>query len=157
MKNNLRRLYALVAILTLTILGSAQENLGGGRLAGTWDVRVTIRNCQTGGEIMSFDSITQFMQGGMLLDSTSSIPQSQKTPGQGIWRHVQGNTYRFTFKAFHFDAAGNYVEYRIVTHDAEMDPSGDSYSSAGTVRFFSPDGTLMRSGCSSTTAKRLEF
>ena len=157
MKNNLRSLCVLVVILTLTFLGSAQENLGGGRLAGTWDVRVTIRNCQTGGEIMSFDSITQFMQGGTLLDSTSSIPQSQKTPGQGIWRHLQGNSYRFTFKAFHFDAAGNYVEYRIVTHDAEMDASGDSYTSSGSVKIYSPDGTLVRSGCSSTTAKRFEF
>ena len=157
MKNHIRSLYLLVAIITLTNLGSAQENSGAGRLAGTWDVRVTIRNCQTGGEIASFDSITQFMQGGTLLDSTSSIPQSQKTPGQGIWRHLRGNTYRFTFKAFHFDAAGNYIEYRIVTHDAEMDVSGDSYTSAGTVRFYSTDHNLMRSGCSSTTAKRLEF
>ena len=157
MKNNPRSLCVLAAILTLTAIGSAQQNLGGGRLAGTWDVSVTIRNCQTGGVIMTFDSITQFMQGGTLLDSTSSIPQSEKTPGHGIWRHLQGNTYRFMFKAFHFDSEGKYAEYRIVTHDAEMDSSGDSYTSAGNVQFYTPDGTLMRTGCSSTTATRLQF
>ena len=156
MKN---KLYAAIAtIFASAIIGCAQpENLGGGRLGGAWDVRVTIRNCQTGGEIMSFDSITQFMQGGTVLDSTSSIPQSLKTPGQGIWRHVQGNTYRFMFKAFHFDAAGNYIENRVVTYDAEMDASGDSYTSSGTVQFYLPDGRPFRTGCSSTTAKRLEF
>ena len=157
MKNNLRTLFVLAVLIGVTGTASAQENMGGGRLGGTWDVRVTIRNCQTGDKVTSFDSITQFMQGGTLLDSTSAIPQSEKTPGHGIWRHVQGNTYQFMFKAFHFDSEGKYVEYRIVTHDAEMDPSGDSYTSAGSVQVFTDKHNLKLTGCSSTTARRLGF
>ena len=61
---------------------------GGGRLEGTWDVQVTIRNCQTGAEIRHFASLTVFMSGGTMLDSTSGIPQALKTPGQGVWSHV---------------------------------------------------------------------
>src|SRR6266540_598994 len=82
---------------------------GGGRLEGTWNVQVTIRNCQTGAEIRHFASLTTFMSGGTMLDSTSGIPQALKTPGQGVWGHVNGNTYRFTFKSFSFDPSGNFL------------------------------------------------
>src|SRR3990172_8855209 len=87
--------------------GSGQG--GGGRLEGTWDVEVTIRNCQTGAEIRSFASVTTFMFGGTTLDSTSGTPQAQRTPGQGVWSHVSSDTYRFSFKTFSLDAGGNFT------------------------------------------------
>lgn len=162
-RNIFRKVLAVFAAVLITsaftnstLAQHTPSNSGGGRLAGTWDVRVTVRNCQTGAEITSFDSITQFMSGGTVLDSTSAIPQGLKTPGQGTWKHVRKNLYDFNFKAFHFDVGGNYIEYRIVNHEAELDSSGDSYSSSGTVRFFSPDGTLVRTGCSSSTATRFD-
>ena len=58
------------------------------RLVGTWDVQVTLRNCQTGAPIRTFASIGTFMYRGTALDSTSGIPQALKTPGQGVWSHV---------------------------------------------------------------------
>ncbi|MBK7708253.1 MAG: hypothetical protein IPJ30_21500 [Acidobacteria bacterium] len=80
---------------------------GGRRLIGTWDVQVTLRNCQTGAAIRTFSSVTTFMAGGTMIDSTSGIPQALKTPGQGSRCHIEGNTYRFKFKSFNFDAAGS--------------------------------------------------
>lgn len=164
MKRNLITKFAAIFAAAIVTIGvgsaTAQESrssLGGGRLEGTWDVRVSIRNCQTGAELAGFDSLTQFMRGGTLIDSTSGIRPSLKTPGHGIWQHLRGNLYRFSFKAFHFDAAGTYNEYRIVTQEAELDPSGDSYTSSGTAQFYTPNGTLMQTGCSSTTAVRFDF
>jgi hypothetical protein len=134
--------------------GSGQG--GGGRLEGVWDVRVTIRNCQTGAEIRSFDSLTMFMFGGTLIDSTSGIPQAQKTPGEGVWSHVGGNTYRFSFKSFSFDPAGNFTGWTKITHEAELESNGNAYTSAGTSEVHAPNGTLIATGCSSTTATRFE-
>jgi hypothetical protein len=134
--------------------GSGQG--GGGRLEGTWDVRVTIRNCQTGAEIRSFSSVTTFMFGGTLIDTTSGIPQALRTPGHGVWSHATGDTYRFSFKTFSFDAGGNFTGWTKITHEAAMDSNGNQYSSSGISEVFAPNGTLVATGCSTTTATRFE-
>lgn len=129
---------------------------GGGRLEGTWDVVVTLRNCQTNAEIRSFASLTTFMSGGTLIDTTSGTPQALRTPGHGVWRHETGNTYQFSFKSFSFDAAGSFTGWTIIRHEATLDSRGNEYSSAGTAEFYAPNGTLVGRGCSSTTAARFE-
>src|SRR6266567_1258039 len=92
---------------------------GGGRLEGTWDVQVTIRNCQTGAAIRTFASIGTFMSGGTMLDSTSGIPHALNV-GHGVWSHESGNTYRFKFKSFNFDAGGNFTGWGIINHEANL-------------------------------------
>lgn len=151
---------SVALLLGMSILvGLAQNSrqLGGGRLEGSWNVRVSLRDCATGAEIRSFDSVTQFMQGGTLIDSASGVWQALKTPGQGIWEHATGNDYRFTFKVFNFSPTGAYTGFQIVRQQASMAPSGDSYESAGTAEFYSPGGVLTNSGCSTTTATRMTF
>lgn len=169
MKKNILKIIGST-ILTFTVISIAAfgvvfaqeeskgefQNGGGGRLVGTWDARVAITNCQTGAEIRSFDSIGTFMFGGTMLDSTSGIPQALKTPGHGVWSHVWGNTYKFSFKSFGFDAAGNFTGWTIIRHEAVLDPRGDEYSSSGTAEFYAPNGTLVGTGCSATTAVRFE-
>jgi hypothetical protein len=128
----------------------------GGRLEGVWDVQVTIRNCQTGAAIRTFASITTFAQGGTVLDTTSGIPQALRTPGQGVWSHVSGETYRFRFKAFNFDTSGNSTGWTIINHVAHLNRSADEFESAGASEVYDPNGTLIFTGCSSTTAVRFE-
>lgn len=151
--------FAVISTIAFGIV-SAQDKSefqgGGGRLVGTWDARVAITNCQTGAEIRSFDSIGTFMFGGTMLDSTSGMPQALKTPGHGVWSHVWGNTYKFSFKSFSFDPAGNFTGWTIIRHEAVLDPRGDEYSSSGTAEFYAPNGTLVGTGCSATTAVRFE-
>ena len=151
----------MFAVATVSIsaqdFAQSKEMLAGGRLDGSWNVRVTIRNCQTGDPIRSFDSVTQFMQGGTLIDSTSGIPQALKTPGEGIWEHTVGPDYRFRFKSFSFDAAGNYTGYTIIQHTATLTADGSAYESAGTSEIYNPNGILVATGCSTTTASRLAF
>jgi hypothetical protein len=129
---------------------------GGGRLEGTWDVQVTLRDCQTGAEIRTFASLTTFNFGGTTFDSTSGIPQALKTPGQGIWGHVSGNTYRFSFKSFSFDPAGNFTGSTKITHEANLASDGNEYTSAGIAEVYNPNGNLIFTGCSTTTATRFE-
>ncbi len=137
--------------------GSDDSNSSGnGRFEGTWDVRVTIRNCNTGDEIRSFDSLTTFMSGGTLVDSTSGVWQALKTPGHGVWSHINKRSYRFSFKSFNFDPAGNYTGYTIIRHQATLSQRANDYTSAGTSEIYNPNGTLLFTGCSTTTAVRFE-
>jgi hypothetical protein len=147
------------AAVVVTVLAAgacvAQNDMGGGRLAGVWDAVVTIRNCDTGATIgQPFASIANFNKGGTYLGSTSGRPQASRTPEHGVWAHISGRTYRFKFKSFDFNAAGVAVSYGIVTHDIELDESGDTYTSTGGVTFYSINGTPTGRGCSDAVGTR---
>jgi hypothetical protein len=147
----------IVLVVAMTSAFGQGRQPGGTRLEGSWNVRVTTRNCQNGDPIRSFDSVTQFMQGGTLIDSTSGVPQALKTPGEGIWEHTTGMGYRFKIKSFGFDANNNYTGYTIIQHTAELNTAADAYESAGTASIYSPDGTLLVTLCSTTVATRMTF
>ena len=161
MRKELYKLAVGIALVSVIMAGEAfaqsKEAAVRGRLEGAWNVRVSITNCQTGGVIRSFDSITQFMTGGTLIDSTSGVPQALKTPGQGVWEHTTGSNYRFKFKSFTFDAAGNYTGSTVIQHSATLANSGDSYESSGTLEIYNPAGVVVGTGCSTTTATRFGF
>ena len=125
-------------------------------LEGTWDTEVTIRICQNNAAIRTFASIGTFMFGGTSIGSTSGIPQALRTPEHGVWSHTFGRNFRFKFKNFNFDPNGNFTGWTIVAHTIEMNPGGNSYTSAGTAEFYNSAGILVGTGCSSTSAVRFE-
>lgn len=135
---------------------NSSRRSGGGRLEGTWDAQVTIRNCQTGAAIRTFASIGMFISGGTFLDSSSGTPQALRTPGQGVWGHVSRNTYRLSFKSFSFDAGGNFTGWTIIRHQVTLNDGADEYESAGTAEVYDPNGNLFFTGCSTSTATRFE-
>src|SRR4051794_37089349 len=102
----------MLGVMNLVSFGQTRDTPR--KLEGAWNVRVSQINCQTGGVIRSFDSVTTFMSGGTLIDSTSGIPQALKTPGEGVWEHMTAQNFRFKFKSFSFDAAGNYTGYNVI-------------------------------------------
>lgn len=166
MTQKITKALVLCAGLAVTLLlftfhvtsGQGGDKLNGtGRLEGPWNVRVSATNCDSGAVIRSFDSVTQFMEGGTLIDSTSGVSQALKTPGQGVWEHTFGLNYRFKFKSFTFDPTGAYTGYTIIQHNATLSVLGDSYESAGTLEVYSPNGVVIATGCSSTTATRFGF
>ena len=126
------------------------------RIEGMWDVQVTIHDCQTGAGLRTFPSTTTFIAGGTLFDSTAGIPQSLKTPGHGIWRYIGGNIYRIKTKSFNFDVNNNYVGWTIINHEVTINRRADESESAGTAEVYAPNGMLIVTLCSSTTAKRFE-
>jgi hypothetical protein len=149
----------IVGMLALVATGAcfAQENKGGGRLAGTWDATVRIKDCATGNVLNTFASIASFNQGGTSIGSTSGIPQSLRTPEHGIWRHVGSNTYEFKFKSFSFNAMGQATGYAIVAHTIELDDTADTYYSNGTASFYLLNGTQVGAGCSDADGTRMSF
>src|SRR5262245_56772558 len=134
-RNPLKSICALalavsVLVMNAAVLVSGQD--GGGRLEGTWNVKVTLRNCQTGAQIRTFPSLTTFVAGGTTFDSSSGLPQAQKTPGHGVWSQVSGNIYRFSFKSFSFDTGGNFTGWTKIAHEATLGSNAAEYTSTGT-------------------------
>ncbi len=149
----------MVALVALISTGAciAQDAKGGGRLVGTWDTVVRIKNCTTGNVDNTFASIGSFNQGGTSIGSTAGMPQAARTPEHGIWKHVSGNTYAMKFKTFSFNAAGQATGYAVIEHTIELDSSGDTYYSDGTAKFYLLNGTQVGQGCSDADGVRMTF
>ncbi len=166
MKNNIVKIFggmilAILVISTFTFLAFAQNDSksqnGGGRLEGTWDVQVTVRNCQTGAAIRpAFPTLVTYMSGGTLIASESAVPQSSHTPGHGVWSHTSGNNYSSKFKAFNFNANGNFSGWTIISNEIALDSTADESASTGAVEIYASNGVLIFTGCSTTTATRFE-
>ena len=150
---------ALVSLIAATASGQGRQVEGtpGGRIQGTWDVTVRIINCQTGGEITHFASMLTYHPGGTLMESTSGLPQALKTPGEGVWRLVAGNTYAVRFKFFTFNTQNVFTGWRIVNAEIALDQSGDSYEGSGTQETYDANGNLIGTGCVSPLGTRFEL
>ncbi len=144
----------LLSVLLLSTAASAQSD-GGGRLGGTWDAFVTIRDCNTGAAIRSFESVGSFNQGGTFSGITSGTPPTARTSERGVWGHVRKNLYRFRFKAYLYNPAAVAIGYQVVTHDLELDDDNLNYTSAGITQIFSMDGVQTGSGCSTGVGSRM--
>jgi hypothetical protein len=144
----------LAAVFTVACFA---QDRGAGRLIGTWDAQVTLRDCASGNAIRTFASIASFNQGGTTIGSTSGMPQSSRTPEHGVWRHVKGNIYMFRFKTFNFDPSGAPISYAIVTHEIELDETANNYISYGTAQFFAMNGTQVGQGCSDAVGTRFDL
>jgi len=151
MKKNVYTIVALIVVLSS--IGLAQE--GGGRLNGTWDAEIKITNCETGARITSFQSTANFHKGGTFTGITSGMPPASRTPEVGVWRHETGNSYKFRFKAYLFNAAGVPVAYQIISHTLQLADDATTYESSGSSRIFGMDGVQTGSACSSGIGTRM--
>jgi hypothetical protein len=164
-RNSVRTLCTTISIflvftsitVALVSAGNAAriQDQGGQRIVGTWDVHVSVRACQTGAEIRTFESLEHFNTGGTMQDVSSGFAPSRQTPGIGVWRHLGGNTYSFIFKSFGFDANGTFSGWTIVRHEVTLN-SKTEFTSEGTAEFYDASGNLLFTGCSSNTATRFQ-
>ena len=145
---------SLIGMLVLTAASFGQSD-GGGRLTGTWDTVVTIRNCDTGAAIVSFQSVGSFNQGGTFSGIASGMPPTARTSERGTWRHVSANEYRFRFKAYLYNPAAQAIGYQLVTQDLALDPDNLNWSSSGVSRTYTLDGVEIGVGCSNAVATRM--
>ena len=164
----------LLASGSLALAGSARA-LPRNALVGTWAVRVTLRNCDTGASLGSFNSLVTFHFGGTVSESTSSptFAIGQRGPGHGNWDFDGHGTYsQRMVSLITFDTPANlpgtpgfnpslpvspgfFTGWSAITHQVEL-TDADHGTSAGTNEFVKADGTTYRTGCSTATLTRFE-
>jgi hypothetical protein len=130
------------------------------RIAGIWNARVNITNCEAGnvpGSVVfaSFDTMNAFEADGTFLDANAQNPATQSAH-LGYWRHIRGRRYEFAQKFFLFDAAGASIGWRIVRHEIRLSSNGFGFTSRGTAETFDSDGLLLSTGCSTSSAIRFD-
>jgi len=133
------------------------------RITGVWNARVNITNCLPGTHVpgpvvfASFDAMNLYAADGSFLDTNNTDPTTHSSH-LGYWRHIRGNRYEFAQRFFLFDTviAGTPASYRIVRHEVLLDRTGLSFTSGGYAQTFAADGTLLATGCSTSSAVKFD-
>ena len=149
---------ALLLVGAAQLFGSGQNNDRHQRsIEGAWRTTVTIRNCQSGAPITSFQGLQTFNEGGTVAETATGVPPSMRTPGHGVWSREQGwQNYSFAFMYDRFNADGTYAGSQKVKGAVVLEASGDELTVVSSTEIFNPAGQLIASGCSTATATRIE-
>jgi hypothetical protein len=128
----------------------------GKKLEGTWRVKVTLRNCQSGAELRTFPALLTFAEGGTLTGSTTAFPPALRGGDFGVWNQSGGRRHVAVTEAFLFNPAGAWISTQRITQAIELARSGDSFTSDAAVEFFDTLGNPTSTGCATATATRME-
>ena len=117
------------------------------QIEGVWNAKVDITDCG-GFVVFSFDAMALFGANGTFHD-TNALPSAIRSDAFGHWKRTGKSTYSF---AFDFTTGG----VTVVRHSLKLAANGATYESEGTGEFYDPNGILVNTACSKSTASRFE-
>ena len=154
-KNIMTPLVAACAAVTMLATTAAGQGTEGGRIQGVWEQITTLTDC-AGHPIRSFPVMLTFHQGGTMMDGPAT-PPALRTPGQGVWRLVGGNTYAYRFKFFTFNTSNVFTGWTIIAGELTVGATGNANSGPATVEIYDPNGHLIATACAETVGTRFEL
>ncbi len=125
-------------------------------MEGAWELKVTLRSCQTGAPIKTFRAISTFGDGGTLIETGASDMPPLQGPGQGFWRHTGGTNYTAVLKLFCFNHDGTFAGNEKVTRNIELSDNGNEFTATACIEVFDTEDRLVQTGCATVTAKRFQ-
>ena len=157
---------ASLAILALALFTqvfvSAQDKsseAGEQSLAGSWDVRVTARDCESGAPIPFipiFPALMTYEQDGTMQETDLGGPGTTRLPGHGVWSLQPRRQYSAAFRFLNFNPDRSFAGTNVVRSAIVLDPGGDGYTSTDTLEILDANGGLLATGCATSTATRFE-
>jgi hypothetical protein len=155
---------ACLTILAVTLFAhvwvSAQaDNSNEPTLVGSWDVRVTARDCETGAPIPFipvFPAIMTYQQGGTMQETDLGGPGLVRLPGHGIWERQTGREYSSAFRFLNFNPDRSFAGSNVIRANISLSQSGDEYNSTDTLQILDANGDVVATGCATQTATRFK-
>ncbi len=150
--------FVILLLVTIAQIGVSAPVSGEGErtLVGSWNILVTLRNCQSGIPLVTFPAMETYNQGGTLQQTAPPAPGATFLPGHGVWSHQVGGGYSAAFQFFGITPVGFVDTKTIVRSTISLAQDGKSYSSTETSETFDANGNLLLSDCSTSTATRFE-
>jgi len=124
-------------------------------VTGTWDVRVTLRNCSTGATFDTFHAVDTFLSSDRVIETMPGGAPGPGHSGQGSWRHLAGNSYLAELRFLRFNGDGSIAETQKVTRRLELSEDGQRFTGTSAVETFDAKGRLILARCSTERAKRI--
>lgn len=85
------------------VLVSAQGTGSERSLVGSWDVTVTIRDCQSGIALFDFPAMITYGEDGTMQESDLGGPGLTRLNGHGVWQHQNGRQYSAAYRWLNFN------------------------------------------------------
>jgi hypothetical protein len=132
------------------------------RLVGSWMFQISLQDCTSHAAIGApFFSLLTFNRGGTVTETTANpafVPPTVRGPGHGIWRHDgrRGYGYEAVTTAF-ITVNGVLSRTQTITQTIELEGPDKLKTTSASVKFFSPTGSLLMTGCAEASGKRTEF
>jgi len=135
------------------------QNSAASPLEGTWQVKVTLLNCQTGDPLgpPPFASLLTFARGGTLAEETTNPTNApgQRSPGQGVWETTSHDVFHARSVAFiNFSTPAVQAGQQFIDQIITYDNASDQWSAVAATKFTDANGTVYRQGCATATATR---
>ncbi len=139
------------------VWASAQgQSINDQGLVGSWNLQVTIRDCQTGMALVTFAGMETYNQGGTMQQTAIPGPGVNALPGHGVWSHQTGGRYSGAFQSFGLNPDPALIGRLIVRSAISLSRDGNSYTSTDTAEVLNLNGDLLDRACSTTLATRFE-
>jgi hypothetical protein len=125
-------------------------------LEGTWRAQLTVRDCQSGVALRTFPTIFEYAIGGTLTYTTAGQLPSLSTTGLGVWKHMDGHTYKAVSEVFIFSPAGAWTSTHRLTRVIEVSRDAKGYTDTIALEIFDTNRNLIGTGCATAVASRME-
>ena len=145
----------LAIMFSLTVTQATQDG-DADQLAGTWQVEITQRNCQTSAAIRTFPALNIFVRGGAMLGTSAGASPTAFSNGYGVWQHMGGQNFTNTFIVFRFNPDGTYAGTQKFTRTIVLGQDANEYTSTEAIEILDPSGNVIATGCSTGAGRRLE-
>lgn len=165
MKRQILKAISGVALTILVVVlahvwVSAQEQAGNEpALVGSWDARITSRDCETGTPIAFipvFPAIITYDQGGTMQETDLGGPGLVRLPGHGVWERQSGRQYSAAFRFLQFNLDRTFAGTNVIRSAITLSHSGNEYTSTDTLEILDANGNVIVRGCATQTATRFE-
>src|SRR5271169_6670305 len=149
-----KSIFRISTILALGLAGSltvvsAQNTQP---IEGTWDVSVTVTNCQTGALIRTVRSIQGFNHDGSFTETANTFLRGQSV---GAWSRNSLLAYGAKYWFFRYNADGTFASFARALDMITLSQDGNEFTAQGTIQDFNASNVSISIGCFVHTAKRL--
>ncbi|KAA6460179.1 hypothetical protein DYQ86_14115 [Acidobacteria bacterium AB60] len=148
-----KTMFGMVATIAMALAGSqpslqAQENHS---IEGTWDVSVTVVDCQSGALIRKVRSLQMYSHDGSFTETANTFLRGSSL---GSWTRVEADLYTPTYWFFRYNPDGTFKSLAEGSNKVELSSDGTGFSATGTITDFDASGKQISVGCVTQTAER---
>jgi hypothetical protein len=148
-----KTLFRVFAAMAVVLTGSqALQAQGTQGIQGTWDVNVTVVNCQTGAAIRTVRSLQMFSHDGSFTETANTFLRGSSL---GEWDHTTANGYTTSYWFFRYNADGSFKSLAEASNNEQVSDDGTTFTATGTVTDYDAAGNVISTGCVSHAARRL--
>jgi hypothetical protein len=149
MRTNILRICTIALALAASPMGFAQDSNG---IEGTWNVTVTVTNCQTGALIRTVHSIQGFSHDGSFTETANTFLRGSSV---GTWNQVSGDDYSARYWFYRYTATGTFLSFAQAFDNVTLSDDRNHFTASGMIQDFDATNRLISMGCFTHAATRL--